>query len=320
MLYSLVAHNPGLPRESVRKPDGSCYDMRDLIELNRPSTADATNSSKDSISWLTQPSDTRSYTRSPHPLPQLYFCESCLVVQSLPTRHCKLCDICCPKFDHHCIFINRCVGLRNHRTFLFFLCITVYGCLLFIFRALFFLMVSMERVRLHNERATAATGHTDSNMHISFVYMLCASKQHVRLVVLTVISFFTATMVSVLIGSQLRYISLGYTTQYGPPRLFYKFNRQMSTWTGALAFRMRHLYTFVFESLDENSRVYYKQQRDYFAAMLANADVDAATTALRKSSGSDACCKSKHHHSQHRTSLGVADSSKEDSFRDINLV
>lgn len=48
------------------------------------------------------------------------------------TKHCKLCDVCIEEYDHHCLFLNRCVGRRNHRIFLIFILSMLIAHLLFV--------------------------------------------------------------------------------------------------------------------------------------------------------------------------------------------
>jgi hypothetical protein len=48
-------------------------------------------------------------------------CPDCLVIRTTRSRHCAICNVCVERFDHHCPWINNCVGIRNHNAFLVFL-------------------------------------------------------------------------------------------------------------------------------------------------------------------------------------------------------
>jgi len=50
------------------------------------------------------------------PLPQ--FCLTCMVRKPLRGKHCRSCGRCVARFDHHCQWINNCVGAANHFPFL----------------------------------------------------------------------------------------------------------------------------------------------------------------------------------------------------------
>ena len=50
------------------------------------------------------------------------------LLRSETSFHCKICNRCVEMFDHHCPFINNCLGSRNHKYFLIF----VFGYLLFL--------------------------------------------------------------------------------------------------------------------------------------------------------------------------------------------
>ncbi len=48
-------------------------------------------------------------------------CPDCEVIRTPRSRHCAICNVCVERYDHHCPWINNCVGIRNHNAFLAFI-------------------------------------------------------------------------------------------------------------------------------------------------------------------------------------------------------
>ena len=48
-------------------------------------------------------------------------CPDCAILKPSRSKHCDSCKRCIEVFDHHCPWINNCVGVKNHRYFLCFL-------------------------------------------------------------------------------------------------------------------------------------------------------------------------------------------------------
>jgi len=48
-------------------------------------------------------------------------CPDCEVIRTDRSRHCSICNKCVERFDHHCPWINNCVGINNHGVFMAFL-------------------------------------------------------------------------------------------------------------------------------------------------------------------------------------------------------
>lgn len=48
-------------------------------------------------------------------------CPDCRVLRTPRSRHCAICNKCVERFDHHCPWLNNCVGVNNHNAFLVFL-------------------------------------------------------------------------------------------------------------------------------------------------------------------------------------------------------
>ncbi|CAJ1082148.1 palmitoyltransferase ZDHHC23-B [Xyrichtys novacula] len=59
------------------------------------------------------------------------WCPACKVVRPPRAGHCRICGVCVLRLDHHCVWINSCVGQANHRSFLLtlilFLLTSLYG-------------------------------------------------------------------------------------------------------------------------------------------------------------------------------------------------
>lgn len=54
-------------------------------------------------------------------------CPSCWIVKGLRTKHCSVCDKCCEIMDHHCVWLNTCVGKKNHRLFASFVALAGFS-------------------------------------------------------------------------------------------------------------------------------------------------------------------------------------------------
>ncbi|KAM5145913.1 palmitoyltransferase ZDHHC12 [Mantella aurantiaca] len=54
---------------------------------------------------------------------QMRRCGYCLLKQPMRARHCKSCNHCVRRYDHHCPWIENCVGEKNHRVFILYLII-----------------------------------------------------------------------------------------------------------------------------------------------------------------------------------------------------
>lgn len=51
-------------------------------------------------------------------------CSTCHLTKPARSKHCSVCKHCIAKHDHHCVWINNCVGLNNTRHFIAFLAAT----------------------------------------------------------------------------------------------------------------------------------------------------------------------------------------------------
>ncbi|GAB1303050.1 Palmitoyltransferase ZDHHC15 [Apodemus speciosus] len=57
------------------------------------------------------------------------FCDRCHLIKPDRCHHCSVCAMCVLKMDHHCPWVNNCIGFSNYKFFLQFLAYSVLYCL-----------------------------------------------------------------------------------------------------------------------------------------------------------------------------------------------
>ncbi|SBT71313.1 palmitoyltransferase DHHC3, putative [Plasmodium malariae] len=73
-------------------------------------------------------------------LKDLCECDICGFVEP-QSKHCKVCNKCVSVFDHHCMWVNNCIGKKNYKYFVGLLTVlTIFNCFVFLFCIIFFVI------------------------------------------------------------------------------------------------------------------------------------------------------------------------------------
>jgi len=76
-------------------------------------------------SWLSHVQDDPTFREEPAENGEKNFCEHCCLPRPSRAHHCQVCKKCVLLMDHHCLFIDNCIGYRNYKAFYLFLLIYI---------------------------------------------------------------------------------------------------------------------------------------------------------------------------------------------------
>ncbi|KAL4953223.1 DHHC palmitoyltransferase-domain-containing protein [Aspergillus filifer] len=93
------------------------------------------------------------------------YCKTCSIWRPPRCYHCRVCDNCVETLDHHCVWLNNCVGRRNYRYFFAFVSTSTL-------LALFLLGASLAHLLVYRAREGISFGDTIDKWRVPFAMVI----------------------------------------------------------------------------------------------------------------------------------------------------
>ncbi|KAK5127824.1 hypothetical protein LTR85_004940 [Meristemomyces frigidus] len=58
---------------------------------------------------------------------EAHFCTQCMIRKPLRSKHCRRCGRCVAREDHHCPWVDNCIGVNNHKHFILYVMCMIVG-------------------------------------------------------------------------------------------------------------------------------------------------------------------------------------------------
>ncbi|KAF8509462.1 zf-DHHC-domain-containing protein [Hysterangium stoloniferum] len=143
----------------------------------------------DGDSGLPPPLYSRRPRTDPVLLPEHRYCRRDEIIKPMRARHCRACDTCVLKYDHHCPWIGQCVGAFNQKFFVNFLqWSTIFTTFIFVS-----LLVRVVRTSARTDTPPINPQHivfiVISAIFIIFIISLLATQVHLILYNMTTVEY-----------------------------------------------------------------------------------------------------------------------------------
>ncbi|KAI1141237.1 zf-DHHC-domain-containing protein [Hypoxylon sp. FL0543] len=136
-------------------------------------------------------------------------CRTCGLLKPARSKHCSVCKRCVHKMDHHCVFINNCVGYGNQHYFILLLLstavLTMYG-------GLIGLVMVADSARLHNKSFSLFPKPPGWSWAEYFVLLTMGIQEDVAVGSVTLLALMTSPLVWGLLAYHIYLIYCGTTT------------------------------------------------------------------------------------------------------------